>query len=395
MRYLIMGAGTLGSVLGGLLQNSGQKVAFLGRAEHFERLQTRGLRIDGIWGKSRVESIVAAASGELYDVILLCVKSFDTLEACQQVKEMLAPNGLIVSMQNGLGNLEIIAREFGSERTIGARVIFGAQIKKPGYVTVSVYTDKVLLGAMDLNGRPPQLPQVVEDLNQAGIPAALVENIWPHIWEKVLYNCALNPLGAILGVPYGELGQNRHSREMMRGIITEIYQVAQAQQVPMLHADAEAYFPFLIEELIPATSAHWPSMWQDLTSGSRTEIEALNGAICRYGADLDVPTPYNQACRRLVRFLEDKNLGQSQGLSSRRELKSKGTELAEMKAAGEFKSGVSCPRCEKGKIKRGRRKNWMRKLPQSKYYFCSSCKTRFLTVYGWKFRLLGKAKAKE
>ncbi len=304
MRYLIMGTGALGSVFAGLLQHAGQTVAGLGRGEHFHHLSTRGLTITGIWGNFHLGPLAKASSAATYDVILLCVKSFDTEAACRQLRGRLAPEGLMVSVQNGLGNLEIIARHFGSERTIGARVIFGAQVNRPGLVSVTVYADQVLLGAFGPGASREKMAQLVADLNRAGIPAAAVDDILPHLWGKVLYNCALNPLGAILAAPYGDLGGNAATRELMRRVIGEIYQVARAKGVRLPQADAASYFQYFLERLVPPTAAHWPSMWQDLQAGRRTEIEALNGTICRYGKTLGIPTPYNDALRRLVRFLE-------------------------------------------------------------------------------------------
>jgi 2-dehydropantoate 2-reductase len=307
MRYLVMGAGALGSVFGGLLQHSGQSVAFIGRGPHFEEITTRGLSLEGIWGDFQVGPVIPQeASGGSYDVILLCVKSFHTREACLRVGSLLAPQGLTVSMQNGLGNLEIIAQEFGPDRTIGGRVIFGAQIIRPGVARVTVYAEPVLVGAMVPGSAPQALAQVVADLNQAGIPALQVDNILTHLWGKVLYNSALNPLGAVLGVPYGALGDHPQTRDLMQRIIEEIYQVADALGIVLAHPDAAAYFNFFMETLVPATAGHWPSMWQDLQAGRRTEIEALNGAICRYGASMGVATPYNDAVSRLVRFLEQR-----------------------------------------------------------------------------------------
>jgi 2-dehydropantoate 2-reductase len=305
MRYLVVGTGALGSVFGGLLQHSGQSVSCIGRGPHFNHITARGLSIDGIWGDFSVGPLPAhsAPSGR-YEVILLCVKSFDTLEACRRVHGLLATQGLIVSVQNGLGNLEIIAKEFGPERTIGARVIFGAQVIRPGLVRVTVYAEPVLLGAIDPAYPREALTQVAKDLNRAAIPTRQVDDILTHLWGKVLYNCALNPLGAILGVPYGALGNDPQSRQLMRLIIEEIYRVAGARGILLGHKDAPAYFTFFMENLVPATADHWPSMWQDLQAGRRTEIEALNGAICRYGEASGVPTPYNDAVSRLVRFLE-------------------------------------------------------------------------------------------
>jgi 2-dehydropantoate 2-reductase len=145
---------------------------------------------------------------------------------------------------------------------------------------------------------------VAAHLNQAGVPTAVVDNIVTPIWEKALYNCALNPLGAILGVTYGELATSPDTRDLMSDIIKEIYQVAAARQIPLQHPTAAAYFQHFLERLVPPTAAHHPSMLQDLQQGRQTEIEALNGAICRYGAEHHLATPNNAAVSRLIRFLQ-------------------------------------------------------------------------------------------
>ncbi len=318
MRYLVVGTGALGSVFAGLLQRSGQAVACLGRGEHFARAAAQGLEIDGIWGNFQVGPISAAPlepeADEPYEVILLCVKSFATQEACRRLRGRLASHGLIVSVQNGLGNLEIIAEEFGRSRTIGARVIFGAQVIRPGLVTVTVYAAPVLLGALDPELPGGQLSRVAVDLNRAGIPTEVVAEIIPHLWDKVLYNCALNPLGAILGATYGALGDDPETRDLMGLIIAEIYDVARARGVALHHPEAAGYFHHFLENLVPPTAAHWPSMWQDLQAGRRTEIEALNGAICRYGRETGVATPYNETMSRLIRFMENRLTRQAASL---------------------------------------------------------------------------------
>jgi 2-dehydropantoate 2-reductase len=310
MRYLIIGAGALGSVFGGLLQRSGQSVAYIGRGQHFEQARTQGLTIDGIWGEFPVGPLTAEdpADAPPYEIILLCVKSYHTAEACRLARGRLAPGGLIISVQNGLGNLEVIAPEFGVARTIGARVIFGAQVSRPGWVTVTVYAAPVLLGPMVPGPPPGPLPRLAAELNRAAIPTEVVDQIMPHLWDKVLYNCALNPLGAILGAPYGALGDYAETRELMRRLIDEIYQVARARGLALQYPEAAAYFRHFCDHLVPPTAAHWPSMWQDLQAGRRTEIEALNGAICRYGREAEVPTPYNDVLSRLVRFLEERSI---------------------------------------------------------------------------------------
>ena len=309
MRYLIMGVGALGTVFGGLLQRAGHNVAFLGRGAHFQRLTTTGGLIDGIWGKHRLAPVAQPQLGDLFDVIFLTVKSFDTAAALRQAAGLAAPDGLVVSLQNGLGNTEIIARECGARRTIGGRVIFGARVAEPGRVTVTVYAEPVLLGAVDPDAPADKLALVSQHLNEAGIPTQVVDDIVSHLWGKALYNCALNPLGAVLGVPYGALGNHPDTRDLMRFIIGEIYQVARAKGVRLPLSRPDDYFRHFLEKLVPPTAAHRPSMWQDLQAGRPTEIEALNGAICRYGRELGIPTPYNDAVTRLVRFRQSRSAG--------------------------------------------------------------------------------------
>jgi 2-dehydropantoate 2-reductase len=107
-------------------------------------------------------------------------------------------------------------------------------------------------------------------------------------------------------VTYGELAASPHTRELMSAIIKEIYQVAAVKQIPLQHLTAPAYFQHFLERLVPPTAAHHPSMLQDLQQGRRTEIEALNGAICRYASTYNLATPSNEAVCRLIRFLQDR-----------------------------------------------------------------------------------------
>jgi 2-dehydropantoate 2-reductase len=304
MHYLIMGAGALGTVFGGMLRRAGHRVDFWGRGAHFAALQQHGLSIDGIWGEIHLGPVSVPAPGRRYEVVLLCVKSFDTQAACRQLRPLVPPQGLIISLQNGLGNLEQIARECPQAIPVGGRVIFGARLSRPGLATVTVYADRVLLGLTPPAPPPPLLEQVAAHLDAAGIPTALVDDILPHLWAKVLYNGALNPLGAILGVTYGELAAHPATRELMTVLIAEMYEVAQARGVRLLHPTAQDYCRHFFTDLVPPTAAHHPSMLQDLQHGRRTEIEALNGAICRYARELGLATPYNEAVCQLVRFLE-------------------------------------------------------------------------------------------
>jgi 2-dehydropantoate 2-reductase len=176
----------------------------------------------------------------------------------------------------------------------------------PGVARVTVNADDVLLGEPFGTVNRLLLQSLQRDLTSSGIPARLVskDDIWAAIWGKVIYNCALNPLGAILEVPYGKLGENEQTREIIKGVIREIFDVMRAKGVRSHCKDADEYYRFLMERQLPLTVGHRASMLQDITIGRRTEIDALNGAISRYAQELGIDTPYNDLLTSLIKFKE-------------------------------------------------------------------------------------------
>ncbi len=310
MSYLVMGAGALGSVFGGLLAEQGHEVAFVGLDDHLKAMQEKGLTIDGLWGRHVIPSVRAFYGTEglegTFDAILLSVKSYNTARVIGQALPFMHRDTLVFSIQNGLGNWEAIAGAVGWGRTVGARVIFGAEIDEPGRALVTVYADKVLLGSPTGDVSEERIRKVCDDFNRAGIPTDLSDRIESSLWGKVLYNCSLNALGAILNVPYGRLGEVPEVRDSMRRIIEEIFSVARAKGIPMMYSGPEAYYQFLIEKQLPPTATHRSSMLQDMEKGRLTEIDALNGAIARYGKELSVPTPVNETLTAIIKGIESK-----------------------------------------------------------------------------------------
>ncbi len=315
--YLIYGAGAIGSVLGGFLQELGRAVSYIGRGEHFLALSEKGLRITGIWGEHFVQAQEmqnpsqtpsTSVGKKQFSIILLCVKAKDTDAAAIEAKPLLKEDGIMVSMQNGLNNWEAIARQVGENHTVGARVIFGAEILEPGHANVTVNADDVLLGEPFQAVNRPLLEALEEDLNQSGIPCKIVskDEIWAAIWGKVLYNCSLNPLGALLEVPYGDLGENEETRDIIKVIIGEIFRVLRAKDVKVPYRDADEYYHYLLEKQLPPTIGHRASMLQDILLGRQTEIDALNGAISSYARDYGICTPYNDLLTALIKFKEKK-----------------------------------------------------------------------------------------
>ena len=313
-KYLIFGMGALGSVFGGLLQKSGCDVTYVGRGEHFKAVQEKGLKITGIWGEHYIPASEINGFSDptkirgKFSVILLCVKSMHTDEAAGQAEPLLEDDGIMVSIQNGLNNWETIANNVGENRTVGARVIFGAEIPEPGVSKVTVIADKVLLGEPFGPVNRSLLEALSRDLNRAGIPTEVVssEDIRSALWVKVLYNSALNPLSAILEVPYGKLGQSQETREIMRKVLGEIFQVMEKKGVRVPFKDSDDYYRFFIEKQLPPTADHHSSMLQDISRGKQTEIDALNGAISQYAKELGIETPYSDFLTALIRFKQQR-----------------------------------------------------------------------------------------
>jgi 2-dehydropantoate 2-reductase len=307
---LIAGAGALGSVVGGLLARAGHPVTLLGRAPHLEAITRDGLVIDGLFGTHRVRGLACvteppALSGR-FDAVLLTVKAFDTAAMAAEVAPYVASDGVLVSLQNGLGNLEAATRAVGAERVLGGRVIFGAEIVGPGRARVTVFADPVLIGPPGTHdGRlGAAAARWAAALDGAGVPAAPTDRIVATLWEKILYSAALNPLGALRGLTYGELAADPDGRAVMDCVIAEAFAVARAEGVVLGWRDAAAYRQVFYARLVPATASHRSSMLQDLGRGRRTEIDAINGAVAARGAAHGVAAPANQALTQLVRARE-------------------------------------------------------------------------------------------
>jgi 2-dehydropantoate 2-reductase len=307
---LVAGCGAVGSVFGRLLSKAGHKVTLLGRSWHLDAIRAGGLRMDGIWGSHTAGGFTLFNDpSELaefsYDLILITVKSYDTRSMVDAVSPLLREDGLALSLQNGLGNIETLAESFGASRSLGASVLVGAKNPVPGAVTVTVQAAPVVIGPLDSAVISMERTRGWMNIfTEAGIPCETTERILSHIWAKVFYNAALNPLGALLGVHYGALAETAELRNIMDQIIEEAFQVAQRKNVELLWERAEKYRKLFYERLVPRTYDHQSSMLQDLERGKRTEIDALNGKIWSYGRQLGIVTPFNETLTRLIRAKE-------------------------------------------------------------------------------------------
>lgn len=269
-----------------------------------------GLRMDGLWGERRADGFELAESVEelsgRYDLAIVSVKSYDTAAIAAALRPLVDDKGVVLSAQNGLGNLQTLADVFGADRTLGASILVGAELPEPGRVTVTVQAAPIVIGPLEVSDcvAMERVHRWISLLRAADVPCEPTARILGYVWGKVLYNAPLNALGALLEVPYGALAENPELRTIMDGVIDEIFAVARARGVELLWTSADEYRSWFYGHLVPSTYHHHGSMLQDFRQRRRTEIDAINGAVWRYGRETGVPTPYNEALTRLVRERE-------------------------------------------------------------------------------------------
>ncbi|MBT8359498.1 MAG: ketopantoate reductase family protein [Deltaproteobacteria bacterium] len=312
MRFLIYGAGALGQALGCMLTVSGHQVDLVLRKRFLKIIAEEGLNVTGIYGnfhasaqKLNLMTDVAGADGSVYDFILITTKAYDTAHAAKNIAALSKCTSPVVSMQNGCGNIEQLSAQFGNERTLGARIITGFEIEQAARVKITVSADAVHIGS-SLSGRISEKAQKLADaISQAGLPCSAVEDIFQSLHAKLLYNCALNPLGAILGVHYGALSDNKATRTIMNRVIDETFNVIKALGNNIPWPTADRYKELFYNTLIPATFRHRPSMLQDLENNKLTEVDALLGYVSVQGQKAGVATPTCELLASLIRFKED------------------------------------------------------------------------------------------
>ncbi len=310
MKILVFGAGAIGSAFGGFLSKY-HDVTLLGRLRHLRAIRSRGLEVSGIWGRHTFRNFRLETDFKnlvpqkpFFDLILVTVKSYDTYAAGRAVRKIAGPGTLVVSLQNGLGNIEALRRFLPSKQVLAGRVIFGVEVPGPGRIKITVIAAPTAVGETHVKRVTPRVRRLAKIFVQAGLPAVAVRDVESLLWAKVIYNCALNPLASLLECHYGLLAETGITRLVMEDVIREIYSVARCARVRLEPQDSGGYIRLFYRKLVPRTYHHHPSMLQDLQNGKPTEIGALNGAIVRLGRELGVGTPVNRALEFLIRRKE-------------------------------------------------------------------------------------------
>jgi 2-dehydropantoate 2-reductase len=311
MRLLIYGAGALGQALACMLAADGHQVDMILRPRFIDAIKHTGLAVRGIFGDFHVTAdrlglfaSMAECAGRHYDMILVSTKTYDLDAAIRDIADLPDQSCPVVSMHNGCGNLEKLAEQFGPERSLAARIITGFTIEQPGIVRITVSADAIHLGGTIPGSIPPAAHQLAVALQRAGHPCVAVADVRQSLYAKLLYNCALNPLGGILGVPYGALAAHGETQRIMDKIIEESFAVIHAFGGSMPWPDATSYRAVFYNTLVPASAEHRASMLSDLEQHKPTEVDAMVGYIAAQGRKYGVATPYSDCLAALVRFKE-------------------------------------------------------------------------------------------
>lgn len=313
MQILITGAGAIGVAVGAGLASVGQQVSFFARGETLEAIASGGVHRTGLFGSldipagqvTAADDYAAFAPGS-FDFILVCAKTLandQISRALDQHRSILKPEGKIVLLQNGWGNDRAYRRFFAPEQVWNARVITGFQRTAPNVSNITVHTAPVLLGSLYGLDCAPMAP-LAQAIDQSGLPAQASNEVSKALWAKMLYNCTLNPLGAVLGVHYGALTRCGETVAIMDDLMDEIFAVMKAAGYETFWPDAASYREEFYRKLLPDTFYHNSSTLQDIRGKRPTEIATLTGVILDLGREHGVPTPVNTMLYRLIRGLE-------------------------------------------------------------------------------------------
>lgn len=300
MKIVIVGAGAMGCLFGARLASAGEAVTLVDVDEaRLALLRARGLTlVDDNGAHSRaIEARLASEVEGAFDLVMLFTKGMHTASAVKSVSHLAGPETFALTLQNGIGNAEVIAEAFTPARTLMGVTDFPADLQD-SVTVLSHGVGHVWIGAFDQAGTP-SLAQTVEAFNAAGLNAAASADVRVEIWEKLAFNVALNTLATITESPVGGL-DSAAGRQIIATVVGEMTAVAQAKSIAISPASIHAK----IANALAGHRNHKPSMLQDLLAGRTTEIETIAGTVVREGAKIGVETPVIATLANLVRMKE-------------------------------------------------------------------------------------------
>jgi 2-dehydropantoate 2-reductase len=307
-RVAVLGAGAVGSYFGGILARAGVEVTLIGRLAHVEAIRRDGLLLDTTTFRERVQVNASTdpAGVANADFVLFCVKMTDTEVASRMLATHLASGALVVSLQNGVDNLDRIRAASGID-AIPAVVYIAVALPEPGHVKHSA-RGELVIGELNRERSATEPPsercrRVAEIFTGAGVPCRISGDIEADLWSKFVVNCAGNAVAAIAQTTYGAAAREPHTREVMARLIEETVAVARASGVRLPDTDFVQSGLKFLAGMEHATS----STAMDIARGKPTEIDSLNGLIVRRGAELGIATRVSLTVHALVKLLEARN----------------------------------------------------------------------------------------
>jgi len=296
VRLLIVGAGAIGCLFAARLKRAGFQITLLEKVqETVDRINADGITVEGVSGQYRV--MVPAYSDRAPhepDLVILCVKSYDTREASETIRAWLQPDAPILTLQNGVGNIEILQKVFGRERVLGGVTAEGATLVTPGKIRHAGQGETIVGGGKAAG-------EVASVFEKAGFNIRAVDDIYPFIWGKLIINVGINALAAITRLKNGRLPELKGTRSIMEEAVKEAVTIIKAKNIDIPIPDPLGR----VMEVCEATAGNMASMLQDVLNQKRTEIDSINGAIVREGAALGIPTPVNSTLTSLVQAIQE------------------------------------------------------------------------------------------
>jgi 2-dehydropantoate 2-reductase len=302
MKLAVLGPGALGCLMAALFWEAGTEVSLADyRPERVALLRQRGIQVHTLGGGPRVVRVPIGLAPEVgpCDLTIMAVKAYQTEAAARALPALMSQGGMALTLQNGLGNLEVMARMTGPGRLLAGVGLLGVTRQDEGRI---IYAGRgVIYIGVPVGSRVTgaEVAAVVDLFRQAGLECQAREDIEAVLWEKLVINVGINPLTALLRVPNGALLELPPAWEVAVAAAGEAQAVARAAGLS-LSGDPAAR----LAQVCTATAANRSSMLQDILAGKQTEIEAMNAQVAARGRALGVPTPVNDLLTQLLKAAE-------------------------------------------------------------------------------------------
>lgn len=308
MKIVIIGPGAMGCLVAAFLAKSfssskgeEHKIWILDKdRDRALKINQQGIIVEGVTGNWQVKVKVATKPQEIdkCDLIIICVKSYDTKEVVLQTKTLIGDNTEVLTLQNGIGNIEVIGEAVGLDKVIAGVTSQAATLLGIGHIRHAGKGETVI-GRID-GKTPVELRYVREIFNKAGLDTKISRDIKSLLWSKLVINVGINALTAIVRLNNGRLIEFEGTRRILRGAVTEAIRIAKRKKIKLIYDDPLAK----VEAVCEATSANISSMLQDISRNKRTEIDFINGVIVRLGQECGIPVPVNLILLDLIKTIE-------------------------------------------------------------------------------------------